>query len=94
MKKIFTLFLISFSSLGQSDSLLALIKKHPQIDTVRINLLHDFVDVDENVDVWPKYNLELKNILLKIIDNPASQMASMGLKSAKDLNNPSMFNSG
>jgi two-component system, LytTR family, sensor kinase len=73
MKKIFILLLTSFSSLGQSDSLLALIQKHPQIDTVRINLLHDFVDVDENVDVWPKYNLELKNILLKIIDNPASQ---------------------
>ncbi|MDZ7933912.1 MAG: tetratricopeptide repeat protein [Emticicia sp.] len=73
MKKIFLFLLISWSSFGQSDSLLTLIKKHPQKDTVLINLLHDFVEVDEDVEVWPKYNLELKKILLEIINSPAPQ---------------------
>ncbi|MCU0467130.1 MAG: tetratricopeptide repeat protein [Arcicella sp.] len=76
MKKILLLLLISWSSFGQSDSLLILIKKHPQKDTVLINLLHDFVEVESDATIWTKYNLELKNILLEIISESKSQQKS------------------
>lgn len=45
----------------------------------------------ESPDVFSKLGEGFKKLF---IDNPSSQMASMGLKSAKDIVNPSAFSSG
>jgi hypothetical protein len=45
----------------------------------------------ESPDVYSKLGEGFKKLF---IDNPASQMATMGLKSAKEISNPSLFNSG
>lgn len=73
MKKTFILLLICFNSLGQKDSIFALLQKHNKIDTVKINLLERYVDLEADGSIWPKYNTELKEMLLKIIKDSKSQ---------------------
>jgi two-component system, LytTR family, sensor kinase len=74
MKKIVILLLISFSSFSQNkDSVFTLLQKYNKIDTNRINLLEGYVDVEPDPSIWSKYNLELKNILLKIINETKLQ---------------------
>ena len=65
MKKIVLLvFILVINNLvfGQTDSLINVLKKHPTLnDTVRLNTLFYLVDSENDIKIWPKYNLELKN---------------------------------
>jgi tetratricopeptide (TPR) repeat protein len=77
LNKIILLSVIVLSnfSFGQTtkDSLLMTLRNHPQKDTVRCNILRDYVELEEDETIWPKYNLELKNLLLEILKNKTLQ---------------------
>jgi two-component system, LytTR family, sensor kinase len=79
MKKFYLLFLFGFclvlNAQTTKDSLLLALKKHPQKDTLRCNSLSAYIDFEEDERIWPKYNLELKKLLLEIINNKSLQQA-------------------
>ena len=53
------------SAQNKKDSLLTLLKKHPQLDTVRCNLLNALIEAEGDDAIWPKYNAEMQSIALK-----------------------------
>jgi len=62
---------------NQKDSLLKLLKKHPQQDTIRCNLLNALIEAEGDDAIWPKYNDELTTIsninLIKYKNNAVLQ---------------------
>lgn len=59
------LFFQFASAQNTKDSLLTLLKKHPQLDTVRCNLLNALIEAEGDDAIWPKYNAEMQAIALK-----------------------------
>ncbi|MBS7786205.1 tetratricopeptide repeat protein [Flavobacterium sp. CYK-55] len=52
------------------------IKQHTKLDTLKCNLWAELIELEEDPAIWPKYNLELKKILLQIIADQKLQQTS------------------
>lgn len=64
MKKILISLFISWSSFGQTDSLLKVLKKNQQNDTTTCFILSQIIDAENDHRVWVKYNEKLIELSL------------------------------